>query len=105
MRILLASLAIATASLSTAAAAQSFGEVVLTTISYGDLNLDSAAGRAALQGRVKVAANRICHDLAVTPIPDGIAVADCRTSMMSSALRQVERTALRSPQGTSLASR
>ncbi len=103
--LLLASLAFATLGLSNAAAAESFGEPVITTISYGDLNLDSAAGRAALQGRVKVAANRICQDLAVTPIADVIAVTDCRASMVSSAMRQVGRTALRSPKGTLLASR
>jgi UrcA family protein len=105
MRILLASLALASVGVSNAATAQSINEPIVATVSYADLNLDSAAGRAALEGRVKVAANRVCQDLAVTPIADVIAVADCKTALMSSAQRQLGVIALRAPQRTLLASR
>jgi UrcA family protein len=105
MRTLLASIALATAGVSTAVPAQSIDQPFVATISYADLNLDSAAGKAAFEGRVKVVANRYCHDLTISPIAEVVAVADCRASMMSAAQRQLGRTASRSPKGTLLAAR
>ena len=105
MRALLASILVAAAALPTAANAQSFDQPVSATIAYADLDLDSAAGRIALQGRVKVAANRLCHDLTISPITEVTAVENCRASMAHSARQQLETGALRSLRGALLASR
>ncbi len=105
MRVLFASIALAAAGLSTAASAQSFDQPVTATVSFADLNLDSAAGRATLQGRIKVAANRICQNLAVTPLEEVNADSKCRVVMTSSAERQLEIAVVSSPRDTLLASR
>jgi UrcA family protein len=105
MRVLFAALALVTVSTSNVVTAQSFEPATTATISYADLNLANPAGRAAFEGRVKAASNRLCHDLKVTPLQESVAFGECRTSIMQSAKRQVDLASLRSPRGAVLASR
>ncbi|HET7315965.1 MAG TPA: UrcA family protein [Sphingomicrobium sp.] len=105
MRVIIASIALALLSTANAATAQSFDTAETATISYADLNLANPAGVAALEGRLKLASNRLCHDLKVTPMQDTVAVSQCRAAILDSAKRQLDLAAISSPSGTVLASR
>lgn len=89
MHPLLASLAIATAAIPVAADAQSFGEPVVVTVSYADLNLDAAAGIATFNGRVRSAADQLCRDAGLVPVNRARLEAECVTSVIKSAKQQL----------------
>ena len=91
----LTSLLVAAAAFSGAAAAQNPSVVVsgepTVTVSYADLNLASAGGRAALDRRVRQAARALCVDERVADLERAIAGRACLASALASARPQIEQ--------------
>ena len=91
MRVLLTSMALAFAGTAANAAAvqPAAPEQFTVAVPYGDLNLSSPEGIAALRGRVQAKAAQACD---VTPITLGqaIAVRKCRMNFVRSAERNLE---------------
>jgi UrcA family protein len=90
MRFILASLALATTAVSSAAAAQQFEQVNTATVSYADLDLGKAAGMATFNGRVRSAADRICRDRGIVPLHRVMEENRCVASVLKSAHQQIQ---------------
>jgi UrcA family protein len=70
------------------------------TVSYADLDLGSAAGRARLDNRIRQAAKRLCIDDRVRDLADRLDQKSCLSFAVASARPQIEQaivTAGRSP--------
>ena len=72
-----------------AAAAPADGEFSVA-ISYGDLNLSSAAGVAKLLGRVKARANMICVGASDSPLAETLQEQKCRKDFIRTAERTMQ---------------
>ena len=59
-------------------------------VSYADLDLASAAGRKALEGRVQRAASRLCVDNGVRDLERRMGGRDCIARAVASAAPQIE---------------
>jgi UrcA family protein len=103
MRALMTSIALP-AIFAAPAAAQPTGGNYQVAVSYSDLNIYSAAGVAAFNGRVKAGANLVCGSDPVTPLQEGRVVRQCRADFIRGAQRNLQ-LALNSARGTVLASR
>ena len=89
MRVLFTSIALGL--LCTAPAnAQSMEDGYAVTITYADLNMDSAAGVATLMGRVKAGADKLCVGGDDPALPQTIQVKKCRDYFFRAAERQLE---------------
>lgn len=70
------------------------------TVSYADLDLDTAAGRARLDSRIRRAAKSLCLDEAVRDLADRLDQKACLSFAVASARPQIEQAvviASRSP--------
>jgi UrcA family protein len=96
MRVLIASLALGAIALSTSAAAQPIDDnAVARIVQYADLNLDSPAGMATLNGRIRAAADQLCSDYVISPVERPVVIGRCKAQVIRSAERQLEpRTAM-----------
>ena len=94
----------AAAALAAPVAAQSTGDNYTAAVSYGDLNLDSVAGRAAFHGRVKARAGLICGAQLATPLKESRDIRACRDEFIGGAERRIQ-FASKPVGGTLLASR
>ncbi|HEY0113859.1 MAG TPA: UrcA family protein [Allosphingosinicella sp.] len=83
-----AALTAGTLALSTPVLAASIGETV--TINYSDLNLETAAGRAHFERRVKQAARSVCGATQRLPLSMQSAAKACVDEVMAEAAAQVE---------------
>jgi UrcA family protein len=86
------------------ATAQPIDDQFSVAVPYGDLNLDSPAGIAALTGRVKAKAAQACD---VPPITLGqrLQVRSCRINFVRSAQRNLEIELASSAGGIRVAAR
>jgi UrcA family protein len=76
------------AALATPAAAAQTGSV---TIGYGDLNLASRAGRAALDQRIDGAARQLCGDVSPLELKRVALGRTCRAGVLADARAQLAR--------------
>jgi UrcA family protein len=60
-----------------------------TTIYFGDLNLQSDSGNAALFGRLRQAAERVCGQADVRDLTARTAVRECKREAVARAVEQV----------------
>lgn len=60
-------------------------------VPYGDLNLASASGAAALERRIKAAANRICGTEQAPGLAETLSVQGCRDDVFESARPQISK--------------
>ena len=88
MRALLASIAVASVAVPAAATAQPSAEAT-AVVAFGDLNLASPAGMAALKARVKAAAYEICGPYDFSPTSAWRSQAQCKKAVIESADRQI----------------
>ena len=79
--------------------------VVETKISYADLNLSSAAGRATLDNRIKGAARFVCGPNQGPTLAEHKHRRDCQSNAIQGAHAQVERALASRGAGTVLAAR
>lgn len=104
MRVLLASIAIAATAISAPAYASSVQETVTAAVPYADLNLNNPAGVAALEGRIRGEARRLCGS--ENHLLKWIAAAEkCRADAEKSAQAQLRFTFAASSGGFRSASR
>jgi UrcA family protein len=93
-------------SLVTAASAEqprSKDSTVVEQITYGDVDLTTAAGQKRLKDRIGFAAYRLClTDSTATPSP-AVADPDCSRGVMNEGLAQMERAVARANSGHALA--
>jgi UrcA family protein len=61
------------------------------TVSYADLDLDTAAGRARLDSRIRRAAKSLCLDEAVRDLADRLDQKACLSFAVASARPQIEQ--------------
>ena len=80
-------------------------EIVETKVSYADLNLSSAAGRATLDNRVKGAARFVCGSVDGPSIAEHNRHQKCRSSALAEANAQVDEVLARRGSVTVLAAR
>jgi UrcA family protein len=88
--IVLAAAAAASALLAAPAGAQQASDVYTAAVAYGDLNLNSVAGRAAFSGRVKAQAGRVCGFQIATPLQESRDIRACRTEFARNAEQRIE---------------
>ncbi len=81
------------------------GPVVQTTVSYADLNLSSAAGRATLDSRIKGAARSVCGSPKAATLAEHTSIRDCREGAINGANAQLELVLASRGAGTVLAAR
>jgi UrcA family protein len=72
------------------AAADPVGESYSVAIQYGDLNLDSPAGAAAFNGRVKAQANAVCGQAFPAWLEEAANVRKCRADFLRTAKRNLQ---------------
>ena len=89
MRVLLASIALASLAMPGAASAQPSAQTVTEFVAIGDLNLGSAAGIKTLKSRVKAAAGNICGPYDFGRMTGWQAQVQCERAALASADRQV----------------
>ncbi|WP_084662574.1 UrcA family protein [Erythrobacter sanguineus] len=77
------------------AAPQAAEQTVLVRIAYGDIDLTSAEGRAALEARIDAKLRQVCTVQGIGRFSNGRAVRDesCITEARTAALAEVERVA------------
>jgi UrcA family protein len=86
---------IATAVLAFATAASANSSTVIVEagssvrVGYADLNLDSAAGRTRLAGRIESAANSLCAENNVEPLEVKLQQLDCYRIAVAAGIRQM----------------
>lgn len=90
MRVLFTSAALAGLVLASPSAAEPVEDSYAVSIAYGDLNMSSAAGVEAFNGRVKAQAKEVCRGPAVTPLQQTIQFHECRARFLRSAERQLQ---------------
>lgn len=92
MRTFLVTAAIAALFVPAPAAAQpaANGEIYTVSIPYADLNLDSAEGQAAFQGRVKSEATRACGASKTAPLEEAGNIRECRAELIRNAGQRLE---------------
>ncbi len=59
------------------------GEPVARVVNFADLNIGSTAGRAALSGRIRSAADFICTEANIDPVDITIARKECYRTAVS----------------------
>lgn len=91
MRIVLASAAAALAVFASPAIANTKGDVVEVRVAYGDLDINSAAGRAALEARIEREVRQACEVRAPLGRQAPQTDWDCVATAKSEALAQVDR--------------
>jgi UrcA family protein len=84
-------LAAGVATVSTAAEATEF---LQTTVKYGDLNVSTSQGAAALYNRIRVAADGVCSPLDHGDISSKMNVAACVHKAIAGAVTSVDQPAL-----------
>lgn len=90
MRVLLASIALASLAIPAAANGQPFGAQTVTEfVEIGDLNLASPIGMKTLKARIKAAAGRVCGPYYLDRSTSRQAQAQCEKAALVSADRQV----------------
>ncbi len=96
----------ASALIAAPAVAQSPAAVVTqTTVSYADLNLSSAAGRATLDSRIKGAARSVCGSPKAATLAEHNSINACRDGAISGANAQIEQVLASRGAGTVIAAR
>jgi UrcA family protein len=95
MRIVAAILALASAgaTLSASTVTAFAEESRQVIIQYSDLNLTVPAGRAALEGRVRAAARKVCGTLPPVQLQEIREVRGCQSDVMAQARNQLTATA------------
>jgi UrcA family protein len=66
-------------------------------ISYADLNLSTAAGRATLERRVRVAVSRLCHVEDHVPLTQRMAASRCRQETLMRGRATIAAAIARAP--------
>jgi UrcA family protein len=84
-------LATGVASVSTASEGS---ELLQTTVKYGDLNVSSSQGAAALYNRIRWAANGVCRPLDQGDVFSKMQVAGCVHKAIAGAVTSVDQPAL-----------
>jgi UrcA family protein len=101
----LISVVIAASTAQAAVAQRPADRLVETTISYADLNLSNAAGRATLDSRIKGAARFVCGAATAATVAEHNHIRDCRANAVASANAQLEQQLARRGAGAVLAAR
>jgi UrcA family protein len=70
------------------ATAPAFASESSVTVAHGDLNLNSAAGRAVLDARIERAARQICGTAFINELDIAAGVAACRRDVIAAARAQ-----------------
>ena len=103
MRVLLTAMALAMAC-AAPATAEPIDNQFSVAVPYGDLNLDSPEGVAALKGRMKAKAAQAC-DVPPITLGQALQVRSCRMAFVRSAERNLELELASSAGGTIVAVR
>jgi UrcA family protein len=88
--IILVAAAAASAILAAPAGAQQLSDSYTAAVPYGDLNLDSVAGRVAFSGRVKAQAGRVCGYQIATPLQESSDIRACRAEFARNAEQRIQ---------------
>ena len=101
-----ASLAVMTGTLAATAtpayAAGTGGTTAAVRVSYGDLNLETAAGLRRFDARIRAAADRLCVPNGLTTLRERLAAEACRDDATAAAVPQVLRVTKAQPAETIL---
>jgi UrcA family protein len=95
MRFTLSLIALATIAAPVAAAPLDGEEIVTVRVAYGDLDVTSAEGRAALEARIEAKLRKACTVEGIARYSNGRSTRDaaCLTEARTAALAEVERVA------------
>jgi UrcA family protein len=84
----------ATVAISVPAFAQSDNDPTRVRVSYADLDVSHADGRAALKNRIEAAATQACGEADVRDLDRSTLVQQCRTHAVDHAMSQLDSTKL-----------
>lgn len=59
-------------------------------IGYADINLQTQAGRAQVAGRIRSAAQSLCLEQVIEPLPEKLVRMECYQAALGSGLTQLE---------------
>ena len=93
MKTLLIPIAFVATAASVPAFARQEADIRSTTVSYGDLDLRSAAGQAALERRLQYAINNVCSDTDRRSLDAKVQSEACRNEAKARLTATVERLA------------
>jgi UrcA family protein len=103
MKKMLVSVALAAAALAAApATAQEEAPVAQTLVTYGDLNIGNAAGRATLDRRIRAAARMVCGVEQAPGLAELNSLKTCRDGAIGAAKAEVEQVLASRGAGSSI---
>lgn len=97
---MLVQVALATAAFAAAPAIAQNADTREESVYYGDLNLASQQGAAALEGRVKAAARRICGVEQAPGLAEHMGIRTCRAEVLAGARPQMSAALARQGSGS-----